>query len=529
MGDVVRQARLSDVSLTNRTFLSKDLVVLITFLLILLLATYLRLAMINLAEFKSDEAGTAFVVKHMVQNGTIPLLGPGLTTGGNIGPIYYYILAIPFFFSENPVIASAFVALLNLVGLVVTFLFARKFFTCRIALITTALYSVSPFAILYSRKIWNPDISFPFVIIVMYCLYSLSIERKGRYIIPLFAAYAVLVETQPITIFLAPVLLYYVLKGHGLITLRQLALGILAGALALLPFTYGQVTTQSSDTQSFFHTFSYFYFNNVNPTVIGSISSLTSGSAFDYVLGQSAGSFYSSILNINNFFAVEDLLLYAGVALLLVHVLGGRLFTEKKGETKYSILLVWLAVPSLILLFFNPPYGLAPYEVMMFVPANFLVVAILFDYALSRISNVGVFQKSIARQKLGRMIVIAILISVILVQIGFDVGFNSFLARYGGTAGDYEIGVQYKIEVASYIAQNSNGSSFTISYNLTPGQIGLEYYYLLSMYDKTASTSANLHYIVVNNLSNPSQSFLSDLSGYQSRTFGPLTVYDYTQ
>ena len=134
----------------------------ISFLLIFLIAAYFRLASLSLAEFKSDEAGTSVVLRALVEHGTIPLLGPALSTGGSAGPIYYYILAIPFLVSTNPIVASAFVACLNIVGVAFTFKFAREFFNERIALIATALAAVSPFAILFSRKIWNPDLIFPF-------------------------------------------------------------------------------------------------------------------------------------------------------------------------------------------------------------------------------------------------------------------------------------------------------------------------------------------------------------------------------
>ena len=418
----------------------------------------------------------------------------------------------------------------------ITFFFTKKFFNQRIAAITSMLYSVSPFTILYSRKMWNPDLSFPFIIIVMYSLFSLVVGRKSIYIIPLFLSYAVVIQIQPITIFLAPILLYYVLKEHGLIKIRDLLLGIFAGIASLVPFIYGQLNSNSGDVNSFFLTFSYFHFNHLNPQVIGSLASLTSGSGFDYVLGQSARAFYSSIFYINDFFFVENLILYAGIAFLVgVVILGvprNRLDQDEEKQRKakkYTILLMWIILPTLILLFFNPPYGLGPYEIMMFVPANFLVVGILFDYPIYHISNLNVFRRRNMGLKIGKAIIVAIIVFIILIQVGFDLGFNSFLSHYGGTSGDYEIGVQYKIQVASFIAQNSNGSSFTISYNFTPGQIGLEYYYLLSMYDKTPSTSANLHYIVVNSLASPNKFFLSQLSDYRHKAFGPLAIYFYDE
>jgi len=60
---------------------------------------------------------------------------------------------------------------------------------------------------------------------------------------------------------------------------------------------------------------------------------------------------------------------------------------------------------------------------------------------------------------------------------------------------------------------------------LTPGQIGVEYDYLLSLYDKTPASFANLNYVVLDNLSGPDPSLMQLLSVYPKMDFGPLTVY----
>ncbi|MGA2663365.1 MAG: glycosyltransferase family 39 protein [Nitrososphaerales archaeon] len=497
-------------------------IVWISFLLIVLVAAYFRLASLNLAEFKSDEAGTAIVLKALVQQGKIPLLGPALSTGGNAGPIYYYILAIPFLVSTNPVAASAFVACLNIVGVAFTFKFAREFFNERIALMATALTAVSPFAILFSRKIWNPDLIFPFTVILFYCLYTFVIKGKPKYLVPIFAIYAVILQIHPITMFLAPVILLFLWRFRSQIRWKYLLAGIALFLIIFTPFIYGEVTGGFGEAGSFASTLKDFSFDSVNPSVIGLLSADTSGTGFDYILGSSAPSFFSSIFNINDFFVVENLCLYLGFALVLV-----RAARNPFGENaKYSILLAWVAIPTVILLFFNPTYGLYTHHLVMFFPANFLMVAALFDHAMDRRGNaVRIHRRLPSWPKIARISAVLILASILLAQIAFGVGFLGFLNSQGGTAGDYGVGVQYKMDVAGYIAQNSNGTSFTISSDLTPGQIGIEYDYLLSLYDKAPSSSASLGYVVVDNLSGVDPSLLQQLSVYPRVDFGPLTVF----
>jgi hypothetical protein len=124
-------------------------------------------------------------------------------------------------------------------------------------------------------------------------------------------------------------------------------------------------------------------------------------------------------------------------------------------------------------------------------------------------------------------IVVLILLSILLVQTIFDLGFLNFIDTQGGTSGDYGVALEYKADVAKYIAQNSNGTSFTISNNLTPGAIGLEYYYLLSLYGKVPSTFGSINYVVINNVlgEGVDHLLLQQVSKDPKVSFGPLTVY----
>jgi hypothetical protein len=489
------------------------------FLLVVLVAAYLRLASLNLAEFKSDEAGTSIVLKALVQQAKVPLVGPPLTTGGNAGPIYYYILAIPFLVSTNPVVASAFVAGLNIVGVAFTFKFAREFFNERIALIATALDAVSPFAVLFSRKIWNPDLIFPFTVVLFYCLYTFVIKGKPKYLVPVLVLYAVILQVHPITLFLAPVILLFLAKFRSRIRPRYLFIGLALSAILFVPFVYGEVTSSFRDIGSFASTLKDFQLQNASASVVGLLSADTGGTGFDYILGSSAPSFFSSILHVNYYFIVENVCLYLGLALVVV-----RASREPFGENaRYSILLAWIAVPTLMLLFFNPTFGLYTHDLVMLFPANFLMVAVLFDYAMTR--KKGLSKRRPDWPKIARISATLILVSILLAQVTFGIGFFAFLNAQGGTAGDYGVGLQYKAEVAAYIAHNSNGSSFTISSSLTPGQIGVEYDYLLSLHDKTPASFANLNYVIIDNLSGLDPSLMQLLSVYPKVDFGPLTVY----
>lgn len=497
---------------------SSKRVALLAFVVILATAAVFRLDLLNLAEFKGDEAGTSFVVRNLVQHGVLPLVGPPLTTGGNDGPFYYYLLALPFAISTNPIALSAFVAVLNLLGIVLTFKFADEFFNRRVALIATALDAVSPFAVLFSRKIWNPDVVFPFAIIVLYCLYSFAVKKKSAYLVPLFVAYAALAQIHSIALFLGPAILFFLVKFRTQIKLSHLAVAVLLVSVVFSPMIYGLSTSGSNEGGAFASTLHNF--GVLDPRAVADISAITGGTGFDYILGNSASLFYSTIFNVNQLLLAESVLLLLGLVYLL-YMATKNTFGE---NVRYSLLFAWIAIPMLILLFFNPPY-LLPHEVTILFPANFLAVAIFLDALMSKRLGATPFRRI---SMPARGLAAAVLLLILVAQVIFAIGFLAFLNSHGGTGGDYGVGLQYKQEVASYIAFNSGGRSFTISSDLIPGDIGTEYTYLLSLYGKVPSDTATLNYVVIDNLSYVSPALAHRLANGTGVDFGPLTVYNYS-
>lgn len=489
----------------------------VAFVLILAAAAFFRLDLLNLAEFKGDEAGTSFIVRSLVQQGRVPFLGPPLTTGGHDGPFYYYLLAIPFAVSTDPVVASAFVAVLNLIGIVVTFMFAKEFFGRRVALLAVAFDAMSPFSILFSRKIWNPDVVFPFAIVALYCLYSFVVRKKSAYIIPLFVTYALLVQIHSVALLLGPVVLFFLVKFRSQTKPAHLLAAVLLSLLVLSPMLYGLASGGAGEGGAAVTVLRSF--GALDPRSIADVSAITGGTGFGYILGSSAGQFFPMVFDVNQLLPAESVCLLIGMFYVLY-----RSRRDPFGEgVKYSLLFAWVAVPTLVLLLFNPPF-LLPHEVTMLLPANFLVVAVFFDALLSKKRWRAFGRVSVP----ARALAVAVLLLIIVSQAVFAVGFLAFVGAHGGTGGDYGVGLQYKQEAAQYMAQTSNGKGFTISSDLTPGDIGVEYTYLLSTYGRAPSKTASLNYVVVDGLSHVDPSLVQSLSNDTKADFGPLTVYSYT-
>ena len=80
---------------------------------VLALAAALRLWNLSATEFKFDEARVANLAAHFVDSGIPPLRGMGSSTGIDNPPLAVYLMSVPALVSRDPLIATAFVALLN--------------------------------------------------------------------------------------------------------------------------------------------------------------------------------------------------------------------------------------------------------------------------------------------------------------------------------------------------------------------------------------------------------------------------------
>ena len=98
-------------------------------LAILLLAAYLRLNHLGWTEFKLDEANLSRLALNLVRGVEFPLTGIGSSTGIVNLPLAAWLLALPYAVSSNPVVATAFVALLNVAAVAGCYALARRWFS----------------------------------------------------------------------------------------------------------------------------------------------------------------------------------------------------------------------------------------------------------------------------------------------------------------------------------------------------------------------------------------------------------------
>jgi hypothetical protein len=131
---------------------------------ILLLAAGLRLGYPGISEFKMDEAHIAEMALDLAQGHAFPLQGIATSVGLPKPPLSIFIYALPFALTPNPLGATLFTGLLNVLAVALCWWMARRYWGQAAGLTAALLFATSPWAVVYARKIWEPNLVSPFVL-----------------------------------------------------------------------------------------------------------------------------------------------------------------------------------------------------------------------------------------------------------------------------------------------------------------------------------------------------------------------------
>ncbi|MDO8638566.1 MAG: glycosyltransferase [Candidatus Daviesbacteria bacterium] len=177
-------------------------------LIILSLASFLRFYKIDqYMTFLGDEGRDALVIKKILVEHDFPLLGPP-TSIGNIylGPLYYYMMAIPMaLFWLNPIAAAYQVAIIGVLTVLLVYFLAKEWFGNQAAIVSSLLYAISPVNIIYSRSSWNPNPAPFFALLTIFSLYKMNQTGNFLWLILTGIAAAFVVQMHYLALVLIPI------------------------------------------------------------------------------------------------------------------------------------------------------------------------------------------------------------------------------------------------------------------------------------------------------------------------------------
>lgn len=223
------------------------------FYLIVLLAVGLRLYRIDTAPYLTDQNSLYQMAHDAVANGLWPITANGASTGLLLPPLFVYIMMIPAAITPNPVAGNILIALCNIMAVLLTYIFVRRYYGRLAGAIAALLYATAANVIVFSRDIWQPDLLPLFVVLLLFVLFRGVVERKHYWFLPAVLLIGVMYQFHSTAIYLVVLLLVAMILGFKTIRWRELPLALLGLLLLFAPYVYLEGRNHFADIRTLLH------------------------------------------------------------------------------------------------------------------------------------------------------------------------------------------------------------------------------------------------------------------------------------
>lgn len=203
---------------------------------VLLLAVFLRFYHLSLTEFDTDQAVLWNTARVTLTHGLIPTASNLSSIGTPHFPLTIYILMVVGIFTDNPLAGAFVTALFNVLAVLFTYLFTRRYFGRLAGFVAAALTATAVTTILYSRFIWQPNLVALLIVLYMLALFRGAVERRSGWFLPALLLLALSFQLSESSAYLAPALLLALLWGYRTVGWRDLVGGVAICALIFAPY-----------------------------------------------------------------------------------------------------------------------------------------------------------------------------------------------------------------------------------------------------------------------------------------------------
>ena len=379
-----------------RNFISHHKVEVALLIIILLVASFMRLYRISdYMTFLGDEGRDAIVARDIL-HGNFTLLGPRASAGDFfLGPIYYYMMA-PFLLMTNydPVGPAIMVALFGIATVFLIYYVGRRFFDPKAALIAAGLYSISPLVIAYSRSSWNPNPMPFFSLLMLFLLYEAVKGNKKTLFLVVGVLLGIAMQLHYLSTFLGAIIFFFVVCGYllkdkkkflvkSIVSYLLIAAGFVGGLLPFLLFEARHGFPNIRTIASFI-----FETNNTSGYVPGSSFSGNIYDVFFRLFARVVMKYPAPNMLDHSFHLNLEVWKVGTIILAMASII---ILTKSKDKLKVLLLMLWLVVGvSLFGLYRRSIYD---YYLGFLFPLPFLLIGNLisktFEYGKNK--KIGVF------------------------------------------------------------------------------------------------------------------------------------------
>lgn len=446
-------------------------------LLILAIGAWLRFSHLELLEFQRDEAHALALALQWLQQGKLPISGLVSSTGVTNPPLFVYLIAPLVAASRNPVAVAGGIALLNIAAVAICWHIGRRYAGAAGALTAAAMFAVSPWAVIFSRKIWAQDFIPIFATATLWAVHALCVGKRKRAIfwvvcLPLglvqihFSGLALVVTVAGILLWLRPA-----------VDWRYAAAGVAVATVALIPYLKFQLDTGWADVQQFRHTVGGVQkWEQVQATLPGATVDpinglrlpsrrpdryalgIMNGGRIEDALGISADArhdpqqvyarkdgggkpYFTQTLTAGDWLLRLQQVWFAAALAWLIFVAGrairGWRVTTAAGQQAW-ILVLWFTVPLLVFTL-GRVWVFLPYFVVLY-PIHFLASGVLAA-------------KLIAFPRPSAWVVTAAVVAMLAGNVVYLNDYYRFVGQNGGAHGSQGTGVGYKQAAAKFLAE----------------------------------------------------------------------------
>ena len=219
---------------------------------VLLVALALGLRLYQIADyttFQGDQGVDALAASRLLVDHVLPVEGPATSAGGvHLGPLYYYLLAVPMLIAWlEPLADAVFMAVLGALATGLVYLLARLWFGRAAAIVAATLSAISPAAIEASRSAWNPAPAPFFALVGLVGLEGFRRQRDGRWLVLVGGAMSCIIQLHYFTVGLVLVVLataaLLVFKDASWRRAGWAVFGLCVGAALLAPFVVHEIAS----------------------------------------------------------------------------------------------------------------------------------------------------------------------------------------------------------------------------------------------------------------------------------------------
>ena len=440
---------------------------------ILILAGYLRLNHLGWTEFKLDEANLSRLSLNLARGVEFPLTGIGSSTGIPNLPLAAWLLAIPYAISPSPIVATGFVAALNVIAVAGCYGLARRWLSASgdtlvagvsnhvegvskhrqsasgdasykmAALLATLLFAAAPWAVIHSRKIWAQNLLPPFVIAWAWSGWLAFVQRRPRALIGHALALAACVQLHYSGLYLIPVTLAWAIAFARRLRWKFALVAVALFAVTFAPFLAADVlhggpgigrilgiAGQSAVVDDQALRLAWL-------TITGQeVHSLAGPDEFENFLTSVPGGEPGFALG-----AVIGVLVVAAALAALIEVARAarrRSFDDRAAAS--LMLLTWLGLPTLLQSRHSLP--LYPHYFIILYPVPFLFIG----RVVSRLDST-LFERRAAPGKILRGAVIGLVVGIALLQSTQSIALQTFVASRA-TPGGFGVPIETTIHIA---------------------------------------------------------------------------------